>query len=240
DSQQLLSIITNVFKKREVESDGVKRCKYSRFILHLKDKEGAGTVIKQLESVFSLNKDPFTAQLIARFYIEIKDWTSAEKWALKAINMRPDSSFLWDTYGQVYKSQLFDKTTMKTVDARDVLKGSEIHELITLTNNCLTAFRKEQQISERETSTFEENNFAGYFGELRAIVMLLNLLRLSPCFKGDNTLHTFLVDRHFKPAELNFLSETECTFLKTLESSSKDAMRRLDDEYLQMKENKLV
>ncbi|CAL1545561.1 unnamed protein product, partial [Lymnaea stagnalis] len=238
DSKLLQVIINNVMKKREFKSDGIKKQKFSQFVLYVQHNEGADVAVNLLECLFEHNQDPFTAQLVARFYIDLKNWSQAEKYAKKATSMLTTNSFLWDTYGQVFKNQLYDKIdSEKTLDKGEGFKVSELHEMIDFSEKCIECFRKEQKISELETTSNGENNFAGYFGELRAIVLLLSALKLCPAFGKDDILHRYLVETKFKPMELDFLTERESVYLKSLEKNSKDAMRRLDEEYLQMKGN---
>lgn len=230
ESRKLQILISNVIKKREFKEDG-RKYKFSRFVIFVKDNEGAEVAVNILEQLFDLKEDPFTAQLISRFYIDMKNWSRAEHFAKIATSKLPSNSFLWDTYGQVFKNQLADRISP------DEFKDEDIPSLIELSGKCIEVFRKEQEVSENEVTANGDNNFAGYFGELRAIVLLLSALKMCPSFKTSDTLHKFLVDEHYKPQCLNFLSDTEASYVKTLEKSSKEPLRRLDEEYLQMKGN---
>ncbi|BFZ00906.1 hypothetical protein BsWGS_03945 [Bradybaena similaris] len=230
ESRKLLILISNVIKKREFEEDG-RRHKFSKFVIYVKNNEGAEVAVNILEQLFELKEDPFTAQLISRFYIDMKNWSRAEHFAKIATRKLPTNSFLWDTYGQVFKNQLADRIS------QDEFKNEDIPGLIELSGKCIEVFRKEQEVSENEVTTNGDNNFAGYFGELNAIVLLLSALKMCPSFNSSDRLHKFLVDDDYKPLCLNFLNDTEISYIKTLEKSSKEAMRRLDEEYLQMKSN---
>ncbi|XP_059158530.1 sterile alpha motif domain-containing protein 9-like [Physella acuta] len=232
DAKHLQSVINSVMKKREFMPDGKKKHKFSQFILTVQKNEAAETAVGLLVDLFELNHDPFTAQLIARFYIELKNWDKAEYFAKRATGMLPNCSFLWDTYGQVFKNQMYNKIdSQKSLDKAEGFAEKEIHELIQLAEKCIDCFRHEQRKSEREVTTNGENNFAGYFGELRAIVILLSALELCPTFSKGN-LHDFLVDPNY---QLSCFDKSETEFLKHLEKYSSEAMRRLDEEYLQMK-----
>ncbi|BFZ00905.1 hypothetical protein BsWGS_03944 [Bradybaena similaris] len=229
ESKKLQTLISNVIKKRELKEDG-GRYKFSKFVIYVKDNEGAEVAVNILEQLFELKEDPFTAQLISRFYIDMKNWSRAEHFAKIATSKLPSNSFLWDTYGRVFKNQLADRIS------QDEFKDEDIPGLIELSGKCIEVFRKGQEVSENEV-TNSDNNFAGYFGELQVIVLLISALKMCPSFKNSETLHKFLVDDDYKPPCLNFLNDTDAGFVKTLEKSSKEAMRRLDEEYLQMKGN---
>ncbi|KAH9491676.1 hypothetical protein Btru_031180 [Bulinus truncatus] len=236
DHKVLQTIVNNVFKKREMKKNGIDKQQFSEFIIQLESKETTESVTKILEELYLCNQDPFTAQLLARYYIKIRLWEKAEKIAKQGTEKLRDNSFLWDTYGQVFKSQLYAKIFIdKSCHDGTRFNEREIHEMISLAKKCLMAFRKGQSVCELEPSTYEENNLAAYFGELRAIALLLSALKMSPHFKDQNALHKFLVDRPYQTPKLRFLKEDEIEFLKSLENCSKEAMRRLDDEFLQMK-----
>ncbi|XP_005102074.2 sterile alpha motif domain-containing protein 9 [Aplysia californica] len=234
DSNHLQAIINCVMKKREFKENG-RQYKFSKFILAVQDQEGSEVAVSVLQQLFDLNQDPFTAQLIARFYIDVKNWLKAREFADIATSMLPSNSFLWDTYGQVFKSQLVDKISQEKALDGDGFKDAEIHELIQLAQKCLHHFKEEQSKSEIEVTKLGEINFAGYFGELRAILVLLSALRLSPSFQRGDDLHHFLVFQEFNPPHLNFICEEDRRFLKNLQQGVKAAMRRLDEELLQMK-----
>ncbi|CAL1542878.1 unnamed protein product [Lymnaea stagnalis] len=234
DAKHFQGIINSVMKKREYNSDGRKH-KFSQFVLYVQQNEGAEVALMLLENLFEMTKDPFTAQQISRFYIELKNWSRAEFYAKRATSLLPGNSFLWDTHGQVFKNQLYDKlASQKTLERAEGFNPSEIHKLIELTESCINCFRKAQKISEDEFTTGGENNFAGYFGELRAIVILLSALKLCPAFNKDDMLHRYLVDQQYK---LSCFDEHDSDYLKNLEKFATEAMRRLDEEYLQMKGN---
>ncbi|XP_055867733.1 sterile alpha motif domain-containing protein 9-like isoform X2 [Biomphalaria glabrata] len=236
DYNILKAIINNIFKKRETKKNGIVRRKFSDFILHIESTETAETVSELIELLFDNNSDPYTAQLLARYYIRVKKWSKAEDYAKCATERLPENSFFWDTYGQVFKGQLYEKlSSERNVQDSSKFNERKISELLILTHKCLMAFRKSQEVCECEASTNEGSNLVAYFGELRAIVLLLNALELSSQFQNTDVLHRYLVDKSYRPPELSFLRHDEAEFLKSLDSFSREAMRRLDDEFLQMK-----
>uniref|UniRef100_A0A2C9LZQ5 CARD domain-containing protein n=1 Tax=Biomphalaria glabrata TaxID=6526 RepID=A0A2C9LZQ5_BIOGL len=236
DFKSLQAIINNIFKKRDYQKNGLVRNKFSEFILQVESNENVETVAELLELLYSLNSDPFTAQLLARYYIEQKCWDKAKHFAKSATGKLEENSFLWDTYGQVFKSQLYELVSFeKNLQEGMRFKEHDICEFISLGKMSIWAFRRGQSVSELEPSTNEENNLASYFGELRVIALLLSALELSTRFKDRDALHSYLTSSDKTDEELTFLGEEEQEFLKSLEQCSKEAMRRLDDEFLQMK-----
>ncbi|CAL1541869.1 unnamed protein product [Lymnaea stagnalis] len=168
--------------------------------------------------------------------MELKNWNLAEKYARIATSMYSTNSFLWDTYSQVFKNQLQDKIVTENSLDKGGFDESDIHEVISLSKKCIQRFRKEQKASENESSTDGENNFAGYFGELRAIVLLLSGLKQFQASRKVDILHKYLIEENFKHPAFDFLTDEESDFIRSLGKFSQEAMRRLDEEYLQMKE----
>ncbi|KAI8770684.1 sterile alpha motif domain-containing protein 9, partial [Biomphalaria glabrata] len=243
DYQQLSIIVNNVFKNRSSRTqrrDGSNRSngsKFSEFIHHVDSNENAETVIRLLEEVFSQNKNPSIAQVLARFYIDKKMWIKAEEYAKRATELCPKSSFLMHTYGLVFQSQILEKVSSGNLHSRQAVKfsDSDICDLIQLATKGIDIFRKGQTICELERSTQEKNNLASYFGELETIVEILNALQMSIPFQHKDVLQKFLTHPAYKTNQHNFLNRENISFIKSLEESSHEAMRRLDDEFLQMK-----
>ncbi|GFO19776.1 sterile alpha motif domain-containing protein 9-like protein [Plakobranchus ocellatus] len=234
DARHMKYLINNIVKKREMQADGKKKHKFSYFVLQVQEKEGAEAAVKILEHVFDTNKDPYTAQLISRFYmITLKNWQKAEKFAKRATDMLPLSSFLWDTYGQVFKEQLQEKVDEKDCDVNE----NNIGDIIATSRECIEIFKKEQEVCEKEVTFSEEINLAGYFGELRATILLLKALKSLPTFSNASGLYNFFVKNQTDAIVAKFLSEEEIDYLRYQITSSETAMRKLDDEFLQTKGN---
>ena len=221
--KEMQIMINNIVKTREIEQDGKKK-RFSKFLSDVEVNEGSETAVKVLECIFAENKDAFTAQLISRYYINLKNWPQAEKFACKATEMVPGNSYLWDTYGQVFKEQLQEKVRESACD---------VHKFIEISQKAIDVFQREQAVSEREAG----RNLAGYFGELWTTVRLLKFIAAMPHFNKPGDLQKFLVSEATNHHMRDYLTEEEIRFLKNLRSSSAKATRKLDDEFLQMKDN---
>lgn len=173
--------------------------------------------------------------MISRFYIDDKQWGKAEEYARIATTINDNNSFLYHTYGQVFKSQLFQEVTSDRMLINETFDEERIHRLFRIIQNCIRVFQKGQEVNEREALTVEENNFAVYFGEIKSILLFLGRLHMCPPFNKNNFLHKLLVERQFNPRGLEFLNYTELQFLKNLENHSRNALRRLEEEFLHVK-----
>lgn len=88
-------------------------------------------------------------------------------------------------------------------------------DFIKLAMTGLAHFSKEQKVS--ENCNFGRDNDAGYFGEVRLIVQLLDLLNLWFPNEDKTELHAYLVNID-NPSQFKLFSEESQTFLKNLYS----------------------
>lgn len=204
----LVNIAKEIMKKRKMEPDVKRRCKFSSFIQKLLDNNKSEEAVQCVEVLFEKVDDAFLAQQIARIFIDIKDWDNAKTWGEKAVQMYPDNSFLWDTYGQVYKGrlkQLIHKAHFKPSDPSIVATAVEI------AHDGYNIFEKEHELTKKET--FDPPNTSGLFGQID-IVMLMNQLfpMVSVCHK--------LSGQYPFPKELSKVSEKHAAWLQSLQDKS--------------------
>ncbi|KAJ8303282.1 hypothetical protein KUTeg_019678 [Tegillarca granosa] len=229
---QLLYIVKDIMKKRVVQESGIKD-KFSRLVTEILDIEDADRAAEILEKTFNMTGDAMVAQQLSRLYIHSRNWEKAVLYARKATGMKPQNSYLWDTLAQVYKRQLLEQYN-DCVRSGEKMQNQTIESIIQLGLEGIKTFRKEQEISSLEKTS--SPNDAGYFGELKIIILMFDLLALSPTISKDD-LHRFLVDDHFTPNELNFLDQDTRINLKQLHSKTEHTMRILEDMKTQVKED---
>lgn len=231
ESAKLLKeIIQNILKKREFTADHKKEM-FSPIILEIEKKEGNDKAAEVLETGYATTKDPMLAQQMARFYIHVSNWEKAEQYAKDAVNSIPENSFLWDTYGQIYKKRLAER--YKECLANDERPSdSEMNDFVQIAMKGIEHFSVAQTKSENSYSGRE--NDAGYFGEVRLIVQLLDLLNLWYPKEDKTELHAYLVNTA-NPAAFEVFSEECRVFLRNLHARSEKTMRVIEDKLAQLK-----
>lgn len=232
-SNEVKKVVRTIMKKREDKEDTGK-VKFSPLVMKILEDENEDMAAKVLVKGFELTDDPMICQQIARLYIHCKNWKLAAKYANIATTMKPQNSFLWDTFGQVYKNQLYDKYICFLQEGKSA-SDLDIEEAIEIAQHGLQKFHKEQEVCEIEH--FNKVNDAGYFGEIRMIILLLDLLRFSPIGRSKSQLHLYLTDKNFLPKEMPKLKAEHVDFMKNLEIRSELTLKAIEDKTTQLKDD---
>lgn len=227
----LKKIIKDIMKRREVLATGRKE-NFSPLVMAVINKEGTDNAGKILEMGFEMFDDAMIAQQIARLYMYSKNWDRAEKFAKIATNMKPENSYLWDTYGQVFKRQLTNMYLDTSKELSD-LEGKDAVDAIQLGLKAIQKFNQEQEKSEREHSV--KLNDAGYFAELRTVLILLEILHFCPGTNKQDDLRKFLNDSRYMPSFCENLSEEAVNRIKHFQFRTNTVMRIIEEQSSQLK-----
>ncbi|XP_060084576.1 sterile alpha motif domain-containing protein 9-like [Ylistrum balloti] len=229
---QVKRIVKDILKKREQLEDG-KRESFSPLIVEIYKNEDPDQAAKVLLKGFDMTQDPMIAQQIARFYMSFKNWEEATKYAKMASQMKQNNSYLWDTYGLVYKNRLQEKYEC-CLQQGTKLSFSDTREVIQLAKTGIDIFHKEQSVSEQEKHA--STNDAGYYNEVHLVILLLDLLKVSSSITG---LHNILVDKELQYQKVASpeLDKESFDNLRTLRFYTDAAMRKLEDKTTQLKDS---
>lgn len=142
-------------------------------------------------------QNAFICQALARhFYIKEKKFNIALDWANQAQKRAPKNSYISDTLGQVYKSEikwwLDENKNCKDISVKD------LKHLLEAAENASRAFKKSQQQTDRKDyegetwspqksqRKYDMYNTAGFLGEIEVGLYTIQILQLTPCFHKDN------------------------------------------------------
>ncbi|XP_071234914.1 sterile alpha motif domain-containing protein 9-like [Salvelinus alpinus] len=134
-------LVQDMLTKREIGEE--RKDTFSRLIQDIEGEESKSNVVSVLQLASEIFKqNPFLPQNLARFlYIERRAYFKAEKWAKIAKERDPNSSFVADTLGQVYKNHLKSKVRDPSISAQDILELAE---------KAFEAFKDEERAAENE------------------------------------------------------------------------------------------
>lgn len=155
---------------------------FSPLIEEIYAEEGPDKTKEVLErATLRFDRSATLPQALARyFYLKEEDFTSALRWALDA-QSKNQNSYIADTVGQVYKSQLKKK-----------IKNSpeEYDECLRLGVKAVKAFQESQELAktDEQVDPFDLHsrkrsksyNTSGYVGETEVMIILLDIIKDLP------------------------------------------------------------
>lgn len=227
----LQKIVKDILKKRQILNDNKKE-KFSPLVMDILEHEDSDKAGLVLEKGFHLLQDPMIAQQVSRLYYNYKNWGKAVEFAEIATALKPDNSFLWDTYGQVFKTQLKDMY-MECSKSNETLTKDQVAIALKLTSEAIYKFRREQNTSEKEY--YSKNNDNGYFAEVATVITFLDLLHFYPDTKDMSTLRRFLVDAKFVPNSFAFFDSEDIRFIKSFHERTNCVMITISEKNSQLK-----
>lgn len=151
-------------------------------------KEGLHKIAEVLKKATErFDRSATLPQALARhFCLKENDFESALKWALHAQGKK-SNSYISDTVGQVYKSQL-----KKETDNSEDFTPDALDKCLTLGSKAVNAFRDSQEIAKKDEQVDpfdlhnrkrpKSYNTSGYVGETEVTMILLDIIKEIPLF----------------------------------------------------------
>ncbi|KAK2820953.1 hypothetical protein Q5P01_023912 [Channa striata] len=187
------------------EQGGEKDTQFSPLIEAIQNEEGPEKITEVLERAISrFDRSATLPQALARhFCLNKSDFKSALKWALDAQGKK-SNSYIADTVGQVYKTQL-----KKEMEDTKYTTPEGLDNFLTLGFNAVNAFQNSQEMAKQDQlqqadlsdlhikKRSKSYNTSGYVGETEVMIILLDIIKDLPLFAAS--------DRHKKDQMLQFL-----------------------------------
>ncbi|XP_036038795.1 sterile alpha motif domain-containing protein 9-like [Onychomys torridus] len=166
------------------------------------------------EKVLTAGSDRFPqnaliCQALARhFYIKKKNFSTALVWANLAKRKAPKNSYISDTLGQVYKSEI--KQWLVENETSSSISVGNLTHLLEIAEKASKAFKESQQQTDskdyeteawspqKSQRRYDTYNTAGFFGEIEVGLDTIRILQLTPLFHKENEM--------LKDAMVQFLS----------------------------------
>ncbi|XP_009080343.1 PREDICTED: sterile alpha motif domain-containing protein 9-like [Acanthisitta chloris] len=184
DVQTLL--ITRQRKEHGDESD----TSFSPLIenIHKEDK-GVKRVLEQAAATFEQNG--YICQALARYCIRERRFDFALQWAKEAKQRDPHNSYISDTLGQVFKSQL--RASVESKEKTEALTAKKLECVLGFAEKASQAFQESQRQAKIEASEqysqhqkpkrkLQMYNTAGYQGEIETGLYVIDVLWHVPFF----------------------------------------------------------
>nr|XP_006139744.1 LOW QUALITY PROTEIN: sterile alpha motif domain-containing protein 9-like [Pelodiscus sinensis] len=233
---------------------------FSPLIEKIQMEEGSAAVESVLcEGALRFSQNPFICQALARhYYIIDKNFVSALEWANKAKKRAPRNSYISDTLGQVFKSQI--KIWVDENAKRKVITAEDLKHLLDLAKCASEAFKDSQAQNEstenvrealqlqKSKRRYDTYNTSGYLGEIETGLYTIDILGCTPLFKKKNTLSQedllqYLSGQHgiltatgdTEDQEFKFVLDDYRNYLSNLRSSLKEAFEFFENYFVLLK-----
>ncbi|XP_029382282.1 sterile alpha motif domain-containing protein 9-like [Echeneis naucrates] len=224
-------------KREETVNDNIEpkdRERFSRLILDIQSMEEyelergrthnssqSASVLKVASENFE--KNAYFPQALARvYYLELKNYKEAEKWAKVAKERSPQRSFVADTLGQVYKNHL-----------RSIGSTARPEEILKLAVKAIEAFKDEEELAKSEHGQEMEGegmtiwhffNTRGQYGYLQVCNIVYDVL-----VDQNPTWKRVLTKEVSMSSVLTLLGDSQlCEFDEVIQSLRDDVERRSD------------
>ncbi|XP_024145879.1 sterile alpha motif domain-containing protein 9 [Oryzias melastigma] len=178
-------------RRHRKEHGGDKNTQFSPLIEKIREEEGSEHVRILLEKATErFDRSATLPQALARhFCLNEKQFDSALRWALDA-QSKNSNSYIADTVGQVYKSQLKKYIEDSGSPTPEVLK-----ECLIVGSKAVKAFQYSQELANRDEQMdqFDMNNMkrsksyntSGYVGEMEVMMILLDIIKGLPFYQNN-------------------------------------------------------
>ncbi|KAM8980645.1 sterile alpha motif domain-containing protein 9-like [Sarcophilus harrisii] len=256
---KFVRIMQLLLLKRQKEATNPKKdtnTLFSPFIIDVQKEEGNDYVQKVLwEGTIRFEYYALTYQTLARhYYINENNFRDAIIWAEEAKKRSPRNSFVSDTLGQVYKSQLiFHKDKMQQ---GKIISPQELADFLNIAVKASNAFKESQQHNENrdhengqphKSKRSRMYNTSCYLGEIEVCMQVIQLLEKIPLldernesskrliiqlFYGKNDLFS---DPSFQQNECYPVIEKHILFLNSLHRRLKKTFATLQDYFSLLK-----
>uniref|UniRef100_A0A8C8SJ89 SAM domain-containing protein n=1 Tax=Pelusios castaneus TaxID=367368 RepID=A0A8C8SJ89_9SAUR len=233
---------------------------FSPLIEKIQKEEGSAEVESVLcEGSIRFSQNPFICQALARhYYIINKNFVSAQEWAKKAKKRAPNNSYISDTLGQVFKSQI--KNWVDENGKKMVITAQDLKHLLELAKCASEAFTESQQQNEstdnirealqlqKSKRRYDTYNTAGYLGEIETGLYTIDILGYTPLFNKKHALSReemlqYLSGKHPIPRatsdteneEFKLILDHYRGYLSNLRSSLKEAFDFFENYFVLLK-----
>nr|XP_006000513.2 PREDICTED: sterile alpha motif domain-containing protein 9 [Latimeria chalumnae] len=193
---KLKNDVKSMIVSRHYKEDGKETALFSPLIEAIEKEENADVAGVLCRAAKRFYRNPYIPQALARyFYLKKKDFPSAHSWAENARQKASDSSYIADTVGQVFKSELKSALEAEHAAANQLpLTPENLRSYLKLASSALEAFRNCQDLAEKEhgnrqrmkektTKMYGTYNTLGYLGDIDVCLTIVDILENTPLFQ---------------------------------------------------------
>lgn len=191
------------------------------------DKFQDSMLAQQMARVFYLNAGAFSESRIDECF------DHALTFCKKAIEMNPNNSFLFDTMGRIHEAKM-------KILCGPVRKDNLVIEISAVTPVLPLAFEAMKWFKKSQAASVDYQNMCGFRGELSVIFYLLDVLRCTGLFRGEEGLKKiqgYLAYGQVIPSDVDEPWREFHEAIRDLKNRFSNCMESLAEEFTIYKEN---
>ena len=246
-SKQFVKVVNSLFKTRSILAvKGNRRTMFSDMILALQQTDSNKCladanmkVVELMERAFTITSDALVGQQLARFLMSINDFEKAEKTIEASLTLKPNSSYILSTYGQVFRCKMETMIQQKFHPISDNDAVQIIESAFKAMEKCKLGQRYAK--SAREMEDIDRGCF---FWEVKTLIFLLEKgFPKFACYIGKKQFLTFLNNPQFDIKGSSFSDLSDACSVDKLQKGSdaqihaEESLRRLEEGEYQIKRN---
>uniref|UniRef100_A0A8C4QFW6 Sterile alpha motif domain-containing protein 9-like n=1 Tax=Eptatretus burgeri TaxID=7764 RepID=A0A8C4QFW6_EPTBU len=140
-------------------------------------------------------KHAIIAQALARYCdIEENNFEEAQVWGNKAIDLNPQSSYIMDTNGQIFKHQLKKSCVLEDVSGEG-LSVQQLKRALELASKASHFFKQAQELAKKED---DDLNTSGFHGDVETSLYFIELLSYNVVFDKTNPIKKNTLVKYLK------------------------------------------
>ncbi|XP_053381830.1 sterile alpha motif domain-containing protein 9-like [Mercenaria mercenaria] len=246
-SKKFVKIVCSLFKTRQLldSEKGEAKLKFSDLVLELEhivqpeeEDDAIQRVLRVLQRCFDITDDAMVGQQLARFNIHIRQFDAAETAIKRSLSIRPQNSYLLDTYGQIFKGKM-DYLLETSPYIKNKIPDEVAAEIVANALTAVQKFREGQSLSKK----YEEDiNWSCFQMEVKIALNLLEKFSKFSCYINRDNFLRFLNDKNFELEGSSFANLMMlCPSLDDIRSEKKPqrhvamSLRSLEERFYQVK-----
>ena len=221
-SKHFVKIVNGLFKTRQMLTEkGDSKSKFSDMILALgrqgneEEADANARVVAVMSQCFDITSDAMVGQQLSRFYTYMKDFDAAETAILRSLKLQPNSSYLLDTHGQIYRWKMDTLISKKGSDISD----EDVAQIIQSAVTAIDKFVQGEQCAIKSMET--DMNLNCFLMEVKTVLILLENFEKFSCYGDRNNLVAFLNHSDFDIGSSSFADVAKQCPLEELKKGSK-------------------
>ena len=220
-SKHFVKIVNGLFKTRQMLTEkGDSKSKFSDMILALgrqrneEESDANARVVAVMSQCFDITSDAMVGQQLSRFYTYMKDFDAAETAILRSLKLQPNSSYLLDTHGQIYRWKMDTLISKKGSD----ISNEDVTQIIQCAVTAIDKFVQGEQCAIKSMET--DMNLNCFLMEVKTVLILLENFEKFSCYGNRNNLVAFLNHPDFDISSSTFKDIAEhCPLLELRKGS---------------------